>query len=403
MSGFWHESDISLSDDSDGGCTPEKMPVPAGKKSAYYKKNTSVTSVEQKREDNTRSDWLSGPWPLKPFNESLPPNQRKAEWFRFKGQFERIVSCKGTVDSSTKLTGLKIFAGDYLLSIIELQEKMFTGDQNEVYDYTINALNKYFGQTCDTAKERIKFREMEMEPTESFMDWVLRLESQAKFCDFVEDQRKEEFVQALIRRSVPDIAQKLFEMSNIWENDLELIMNHGKHLDYIRNETRRSGEAGGRRGLSIETPESTYEDSRYKPVNTVSFRKRKLNTNRFGSFRKHDSDRFPPQHGNNFVQGPSRRRPWISDCTRCGENHVPMECKAYRAQCYRCGKWNHFKKVCYSPIDDNEHRKHSDWSRSGRKHVDRQQQWKKEAENINQLLRRMTPQTRRCIQGNPLL
>lgn len=52
--------------------------------------------------------------------------------------------------------------------------------------------------------------------SESFSDWVLRLEAQAKFCDFTDQQREEEFVQALLRRSIAEIADKLYEMSDMF-------------------------------------------------------------------------------------------------------------------------------------------------------------------------------------------
>ncbi|XP_058822568.1 uncharacterized protein LOC131684059 [Topomyia yanbarensis] len=188
-----------------------------------------------------KAEWLSGSWPLQPFDDSLTNNKRKAEWIRFRDQCERIVSCKAPVDSITKLTGLKNFAGNYLLTIIEMQEKLVPGGSEDIYKATLTALNNYFNQTCDTTKERMKFRELQMKMTEPFSDWVLRLGTQAKFCDFGElQQREEEFIQALLRRSIPMISEKLYEISSIFNNNLEKIINHGNHLDFIRSEAQEA-------------------------------------------------------------------------------------------------------------------------------------------------------------------
>lgn len=112
----------------------------------------------------------------------MATNKRKAEWFRFRDQFVRIASCKGTFDSQTKLDGLKIHAGAFLLKIIEMREKDI-GAHVDPYSQVMKSLDSYFNQTCSTSKERMTFREMRMRTTEAFTDWVLRLETQAKFCE----------------------------------------------------------------------------------------------------------------------------------------------------------------------------------------------------------------------------
>lgn len=34
------------------------------------------------------------------------------------------------------------------------------------------------------------------------------------------------------------------------------------------------------------------------------------------------------------------------DCQKCGRQHEPRQCPAYVALCHKCGKSNHFSKVC---------------------------------------------------------
>ncbi|XP_055548094.1 uncharacterized protein LOC129731803 [Wyeomyia smithii] len=273
MSGFWTESDILSTDDSD---EPNVVAKPPRNAKAGHK---------LKRERG-KAEWLSGSWPLTSFDGSLPTNKRKAEWVRYRDQFERITSCKPPVDAATKLTGLKIFAEDYLLSIIEMQQKSVPDSVEDVYQATIAALNCFLNQTCDASKERMKFRDMKMRITEAFSDWVLRLENQAKFCDFDHGQREEEFIQALVRRSVMGIREKLFEMSDFLSNDLKRIINHGKHLDYIRseiNEAKKFKEED--EGTNDPEPDASSA-TLIKPVNALYFRKfERRNTRDDGSRR----------------------------------------------------------------------------------------------------------------------
>ncbi|XP_058064854.1 uncharacterized protein LOC131214503, partial [Anopheles bellator] len=110
------------------------------------------------------------------------------------------------------------------------------GAEGDPYNITIEELNRYFADTCDPTKERMKFRELVMGSEEPFADWVLRLEAQAAVCEFEAAQRKEEILQAITRRSTPGIAGKLYEMASCFDNNLEKLISHGRHLDFMRSE-----------------------------------------------------------------------------------------------------------------------------------------------------------------------
>nr|XP_029718350.1 uncharacterized protein LOC115261115 [Aedes albopictus] len=233
---------------------------------------------------------------------------------------------------------MKIFAGNYLLSIIELHEKLVAADSTDVYFDTVSALNRYFNQTCDSAKERLKFREMRMSVNESFGDWVLRLEAQAKFCDFAGQQREEEFVQALLRRSIPEIADKLYEMSDVFENDLQRIIKHGKHLDYIRAEAADQNRAP-KDAPSSSNAERSVENFETRPVNAVQSLKPKFGSYRFEPYPRGrpEAERFNSRRGSS-QQRSFRSNEGVRSCMKCGRLHGPKQCKAFRAKCYSCGK-----------------------------------------------------------------
>ena len=168
-----------------------------------------------------------------------------------------------------------------------MQEKSIPSEEQEVYSEIIKALDNYFNKTCDVSKERMKFREMRMQVEEPFEDWILRLETQAKFCEFNEDQHREEFLQAVLRRSIPGISDKLYEMSEVFDRKISKIVNHGQHLDFIRRESI---------GLKQNNNENVNNEAPTGSVNALHrFRNRK-------SFEGNRNIKFHFRHQNNWNQ-----------------------------------------------------------------------------------------------------
>lgn len=386
MSGYWRESDVSSADEDEedfgaSGSAENFIPPWLRKHAARPDASSELkphTLFSGSGNKKNKSEWLSGSWPLRPFDESLPTNKRKSEWLRFRNQFERIVSCKSPVDAVTRLTGLKIYAGSYLLSIIEMLEKRISSrsanDPEDVYKVIISALDKYFNEMCDTSKERMKFREMKMRSDEAFADWVLRLESQAQFCEFTEEQSKEELVQALLRRSIPEIAGKLYELSDIFENSVDKIISHGKHLDYIRKEASESGAGSTQQHVAVQ-PKEVSQESEWKPVNALHSRKLAFKQSRF-------AERFSPYdskpktdgagHSRSRSDGFGGRDYGTRRCKCCGRQHEPGECKAFRVRCFRCNRVGHYAQFCESS--------------PRRSKTDQFKDIKKEAGRINQMI-----------------
>lgn len=355
MSGIWHESAVSSSDDSSEEHSGGRFVRASDIIPKYRSKNPGTASVassvdrQNGSKEGMKSEWLSGSWPLKQFDGLLPPNERKAEWIRFRDQFERIASCKAQIDQRTKLTGMKIFAGDYLLNVIEMQEKLVSGDTDNVYEVTVRGINKFFEQTCDMTKERMKFRGMSMKVSEPFTDWVLRLEMQAKFCDFTAQQREEEFIQALLRRSVPAIAGKLYEMSDLFGNNLERIINHGKHLDYIKTEAEELAKATQVKENENVPDRGPVDGTMDQPVNAVYSKKTKFGSVRYEPYRTPRPTSYGDARSRSSQEWKELNG---SKCSRCGSAHGSNGCKAFRAKCFICGKLGHFADVCRSSVRD---------------------------------------------------
>lgn len=324
MSGRWIVTDIEPeeADESDS----QNYGLQSGTEKFLCKE---VNHEENGVKGHAKSKWLSGAWPVTPFDGTLDLNKRKAEWIRFRDQFERIVSCKESVDSKTKLTGLKIHAGGYLVDIVEMHEKQLQGN-DDVYNQIVTCLNSYFNKICDPDKERMLFREMRMKSSEPFMDWVLRLEKQSKYCEFTDKQRQEEFLLALLKRSIPAIGVELYKMSEVFEKNIERIVNHGQHLDHIRRETEELNKNN----------ENTVTSEELHSVNVL----------RYGKSGNLGYNRDPPRKFNNqWNNRETRRAPdyrRTTQCSKCGEHHQPGRCRAYRVKCHNCERYGHFQKCC---------------------------------------------------------
>lgn len=319
--------------------------------------NSSRTEGKVIIDPKEKSKWLASTWKLEPFNEKIPTSERKAEWRKYRDQFERIADCKMTVDPETKLKGMKIYAGEYLLSIIGMQEKLIIEPVQDKYKAVVEQVDAYFDLMCDKKQERMKFRQMKQKAEEAFADWVLRLENQSKFCDYDHEQRGEEFAQALMTNSIPSLASKLYEVANLLGQNLQKIIQHGQHLDILR---MKEEEACKNELESIKTSDEDYKQTETKPIMML----------RSDGERKWQSQdwreaRYTPYRDarNNEIRRGENMRNWIPnqrgqqrfeiiDCQKCGRKHQPRRCPAYNKRCNSCKRYGHFEALCYGKMKD---------------------------------------------------
>lgn len=251
-----------------------------------------------------------------------------------------------------------------------MQEKRLLSSEangaEDWYGLIISALDKYFNEMCDTTKERMKFREMKMRADEAFADWVLRLESQSQFCEFTGEQRREELVQALLRRSVPDIAGKLYEMSDIFENDVDKIISHGKHLDYIRKEIDELGSGTSSHQNTNETRKESSQESEWKPVNALHSKKFASRKNRFAPYHT-NADRAGTGYFRNRTDRVGYQNYDATSCARCGRRHDAGQCRAFRVRCFKCSKIGHYAEFCRSSVTNSRNDNYRDVKREAAK------------------------------------
>lgn len=297
--------------------------------------NQTINDAEDKMEDGEFARWVSGKWNLAEFDGSKPISERKNEYECFIEQFDRIIEVR-TLSSKQKLQAFRIHAGPYLNEVIKTQIQRGTVTSEENYNQVLSDLNQYFSRTCDTSLERTKFRDMKMKSEESFMEYVSRCEKQIKCCNFFKEQEDEEFLEALVKRSIPDISKFLRIFARSFQGDIYAVISQGTDLDNMRREQKQQ-----------------QEETEVRPVMAVQ-KERFRATNRF---------RFSP-YKNRFREEKERPRNWTHKfrasgpprskiCMKCGEDHQWGNCPANFRRCNKCRRWGHFAKCCKSANYEN--------------------------------------------------
>ncbi|XP_058128446.1 uncharacterized protein LOC131270708 [Anopheles coustani] len=106
MSGFWRESDVSDESDDDTPVTgyhPEKDCV-SGRATGTIEPKPQLKAKPRggdKRSRKTKAEWLSGSWPLRQFDESLPTNKRIT---RDEDAFLQAASTSGIVEANRQIS-----------------------------------------------------------------------------------------------------------------------------------------------------------------------------------------------------------------------------------------------------------------------------------------------------------
>lgn len=180
---------------------------------------------------------------------------------------------------------------------------------NEVNNYNVlvDKLNDYFIPKINVTYERHKFFSRNQKTGETIDNYATDLKALAFTCEF--GKLKDSLIKD---RIVCGIENNKVRERLLAETSLSL----AKCIDICR-----SAESTNKQLLEI-----TNQESISASVSKVSAKKR---------FEKSFSKK-----------GKQKQPQIINGCTRCGKSHKVNECPAFGAECYKCGKKNHFGKKC---------------------------------------------------------
>ena len=181
-------------------------------------------------------------------------------------------------------------------------------------DSILKKLTDHFEPKQNTTYERYIFNTCSQEPGEKFADYLNRLRTLIKTCDYksLQDELLRDCIITGMINS--NTREKLL-------NENELTLKKAIEICRTAEQTAMQLEKLNEKLKEAELVNYTKADRR-KPTQRYSTQEHR--------------HRPPPQ------------REMLLDCKYCGRDHEKGRCQAYRQTCTNCGKRNHLARVCQS-------------------------------------------------------
>lgn len=245
-----------------------------------------------------------------PVRRFEPGENKRANWVRFKRDFQLFLDISEETNDEKKKKLLLFYGGSALQDVFynlpevsyEVRDNPGVVIQLSEYETALNRLDEYFAPKLNEYYERHKFRNIRQEEDESFDNFYLKIEKQAKNCEYhIEEINKEIVVQIIEGCKSMKLRSKLLDKVR----GLDEVLQIGRSFEDVEHRSRSFGSRGG--------PYSSQEVCRV------------------------DEKRNRTSNFNNMK------------CYRCGGNgHMAADrsCPAWGKYCMNCRGKNHFKSVC---------------------------------------------------------
>ena len=210
-------------------------------------------------------------------------------------------------DEEEKCAFLMLWVGEKGRSLFQTWN--LSADQKKKLENYYNGFEAYVKPTSNTIYNRYKFQSRVQNQDETFEQFVTELQLLVKDCDY---DKADEMVRDRIVTGVKNskIRAKL--------------LNEGSKLTLTKTlEIARTHELS-------HSQCSAMED---KPVNAV---KQKHKSN----YSKYDKQKTVAKAEK-------------QSCGKCGYEHGKLQCPAYGKRCSRCKRFNHFQKMCKTPLSSS--------------------------------------------------
>ena len=233
---------------------------------------------------------------IRPFNISNDANDTAVRWTKWKKDIERQFRFFGLTDPGVKKDGLIIYGGPQIADLEESLPDLPPQESEDVYSRFIRKLDRNFLPRKNKDYARFQFGNLSQETDESMAKYYARLREIAKKCEFNDEDDA--------------IRDHLIKTMN---------------TNRIRVKTIRNNWT-----LSQILDEAAVEEESTAQAHEID---KKL----------HDATEFQK-----IKQVTKDKRDRSVTCYRCGSKHARGNCKAYGAKCFKCGKRNHYTRMCRS-------------------------------------------------------
>ncbi|XP_055586886.1 uncharacterized protein LOC129739453 [Uranotaenia lowii] len=200
-------------------------------------------------------------------------------------------------------------------------------------------LDRYFGSRTYLLAERGKLINIYQSANENSIEFVRRVSSAAKLCDYTEDEEMEAVVRQLMKGASDSCVRKLAHRNWVRQGSMKDL------IDLVRDrelEKANEEEYQRLRGRNEQTSSVAMIAHGTVP-RQQSWRGRGMPRGNRG-FRR---------GGRGFYQTSTRDQ--RTSCWRCGRfGHHSSSCGAADKDCRNCGRWGHIARACSSSAEDSK-------------------------------------------------
>lgn len=272
----------------------------------------------------------------------------------------------GINDESTKFTVLKVKAGPRLLEIYRntKSQEDAPNEETEPFSNALHRLKTYFGSGSDLMLMRRRLAVMTQQPEESDLNFIIRVGSTARLCEFDGEKEFEEIVSTVAEqarsREVRTTALKLLSRKGTFIDLVDKV----REIETIRlNEEyvlRRHGNAEPTLVAPVQAASGWGALRQQRYSGSFSSRGKRGGFQRGAAAhrgvwrgnRGRQSYTGGSYSGTNFQNHQIRSgHPRAGRCWRCGGvYHAVEDCTAKDKICDRCGRLGHIKRVCSASV-----------------------------------------------------
>ena len=302
-----------------------------------------------------------------PFAINTDPSRLATAWTKWKAGFDIYITAAGIANANQKKALLLHCGGEGIQTIFETLTIAPATDDADVFKCASDALTAHFAPKKNKRYERHLFRVCAQEDSETMSQWVTKLRTLSKSCEYADaedailDQVIEKCKSAKLRKTLLKTSDltldKLLEISLIAETvtrqtktydsrsaqlQQQVVVSDDEedHTNSLQNEDHvnlmYNSRRGGRGGKSKQFSKSQFVRS-LPPSNN--------NSNTSSSTTSKPNNK--PQ--STKVPQPASGKSQVS-CYRCGNSdHLAHECTIAKGKpCFSCGKIGHLSTVCKS-------------------------------------------------------
>lgn len=269
---------------------------------------------------------------LKPFN--FKSTNLSVAWKLWYKQF-KIFLLAGDLNETNDIRKNSLLLHHMGSEVFEIFDSFDVDEEKISHKDLVKKFENYFVPKVNIIMERYNFFTRRQNPTETIDEYITVLKNLSKTCDF--NEIKEDLIRDLficgLNHKYSYIREKLLSEG---DKKLDKIIEMAKVLETTKEQSKEFSEEG--RKSFIGQLRNNHPKMQLHQFNSQSKSKSGYNLTK------------PSQHGQQYKKGQIGQSSDKKICNRCGQQHYNNKCPAINATCFKCGRKNHYSKMCRGKI-----------------------------------------------------